>query len=312
MKTKDEIISWLLEGDVSIQYQVHRDLLNSGKAGLDKLQKRIAAEGWGTRYLALQREDGHWGKGFYSPKWTSTHYSLLDLRNLGLMPGNVNVNRITQRILDERICEDGGIDYSRSLGVSDVCLNGMVLNYISYFRDVDEKLDSIVDNLLKNQMNDGGWNCEGYRGAVHSSLHTTLSVLEGLHQYKIAGGKHRLIEIEKVEKDGIEFILRHRLYKSHRTGEIIKKQFTSLPYPSRWKYDILRCLDYFRDAEVPYDDRMDNAIEALIKKRRRNGLWNLQANHPGQVHFEMEKVGQPSRWNTLRAIRVLEYFGVEI
>ena len=312
MYNRNEIIAWLLKGDVSIQYQTHRDLFHSDKNILQNLQKRIETEGWGAKFLALQRPDGHWGIHFYQPKWTSTHYTILDLKNLGFPPGNIHLDTMVKRILNEKKCPDGGIDYSRSLGVSDVCLNGMVLNYGAYFRNIDEGFDSIIENLLKNQMSDGGWNCENYRGAVHSSLHTTLSVLEGFLEYRKAGGCYRLSEIKAVEKEGVEFILKHRLYKSHRTGEIIKKQFLTLSYPSRWKYDILRCLDFFNDAQIPFDERMSDAIEVLLKKRGKDGRWNLQANHPGQVHFAMEQVGQPSRWNTLRAMRALEHFGVKL
>lgn len=311
MNNRNNIIDWLLEGDVSIQYQTHRYLLKSESGLQQKLQKRIETEGWGARFLSLQRNDGHWGRAFYQPKWTSTHYTLLDLRNLGLPPDNANARKIILRIFEESIGADGGVNYSVTLDKSDICLNGMVLNYISYFQVMDEKLESVIDYLLRYQISDGGWNCEHWKGAVHSSLHTTLSVLEGLQEYKINGGRHRIDEIEDAEIKGIEFILKHHLFKSHRTGEVIKNQFITLSYPSRWKYDILRALDYFRDAEVSYDNRMDDAIEVLIKKRRKDRRWNLQANHPGQVHFEMEQVGQPSRWNTLRAMRVLDYFGIE-
>jgi hypothetical protein len=161
-------------------------------------------------------------------------------------------------------------------------------------------------------MKDGGFNCHSNRkGAVHSSLHTTLSVAEGILEYSKSGYKYRTSELQKAEQGSREFILQHRFYKSDRTGKIIDKKMLMLSYPSRWRYDILRALDYFQFAGVDYDNRMDNAIEVLLIKRRKYGNWPLQTKHPGQTHFDMEKSGEPSRWNTLRALRVLKHYGIE-
>ena len=194
---------------------------------------------------------------------------------------------------------------------TDVCINGMVLNYASYFAAEEELLKPIVDYLIEHQMSDGGFNCQSTRiGAKHSSLHTTLSCLEGLFEFRKNGYKYKTKEIKRIEADCIEFILQHKLYKSDKTDEIINPKFTRLPYPSRWYYDNLRCLDFFQYAKAEYDKRMDDALELLQSKRKRDGKWPLQAKHPGEIHFEMEKAGQPSRWNTLRALRVLEYFQI--
>ena len=160
-------------------------------------------------------------------------------------------------------------------------------------------------------MADGGFNCHSNRkGATHSSLHTTLSVIEGIYEYYKNGYKYRLNELQKAEIESREFILRHRLFKSHKTGKIIKNQMIRFSYPSRWYYDILRALDYFRYAKVKYDNRMQDAIDILLKKRGKDNKWKLQSNHPGQIHFIMEPVGLPSRWNTLRALRVLQYYDI--
>jgi hypothetical protein len=161
-------------------------------------------------------------------------------------------------------------------------------------------------------MDDGGFNCRSNRfQTVHSSLHTTISVLEGITEYEIQGHKYKLAELRQAKKSSIEFILLHRLFLSDRTGEIINKDFLKLTYPCRWRYDILRTLDYFQYSREPWDKRMEPAIEVLIKKRNKDSTWNVQAKHPGQVHFEMEKAGRPSRWNTLRSLRVLKHFGIE-
>jgi hypothetical protein len=302
----DEIIDWLLKGDISIKYQTYLDLLNENKTNL---QNRISKEGWGLKFLFLQNKNGHWGKAFYNPKWTSTHYTLLDLRNLNISPKVPQIVNTVQNVLnlDFNKKSDAGSNTVKA----DICLNGMVLNYASYFNADANDLIPIVDYLINNQMSDGGFNCMSTRkGAVHSSLHTTLSALEGFFEFRKNGHKYRNKDIRIIEKQSIEFILQHRLFKSDKTGKVINEGFTRLPYPSRWRYDILRCLDYFQYAGVKYDKRMDDAIELILSKRKKNGLWNVQSKYPGFVHFEMEKAGKPSRWNTLRALRVLKYFGV--
>jgi len=301
----EEIINWLLEGDVSIQYQVHRDLLSVHR---EDLRDRIAIEGWGHKFLSFQKENGHWGRKFYQPKWTSTHYTILDIKNLGISPNNSKIIRTINMLLEQEKEEDGGINPSGSIKNSDVCLNGMFLNYASYFGMDEGKLRSIVDFIILQRMNDGGFNCRLNRsGAKHSSLHSTLSVLEGILEYSLKGYSYRLPELREVEATSREFILKHQLYISDRTNEIINKNFLKLTYPSRWKYDILRALDYFRLSKIPFDERMKPAIDVLIRKKKKSKYWLLQANHPGQVHFDMEEVGKPSRWNTLRALRVLKH-----
>jgi hypothetical protein len=159
-------------------------------------------------------------------------------------------------------------------------------------------------------MKDGGFNCNSNRkGAIHSSLHSTISVLEGILEYAKNGYGYRLEELQEAEDKSRTFILQHRLFRSDRTGNIIDKKMLMLSYPSRWKYDILRALDYFQFAGINYDPQMQDALDILTKKRRKDNKWPVQAKHPGQTHFEMEKTGGPSRWNTLRAMRVLKHFG---
>lgn len=189
----------------------------------------------------------------------------------------------------------------------------MFLNYAAYFLTEEDDLKSIADFLLSEHMKDGGFNCNSNgKGATHSSLHTTISVIEGILEYAKNGYEYRLEELQEAGEKSREFLLRHRLFRSDRTGNIIDKKMLMLSYPSRWKYDILRALDYFRVAGVEYDPRMQDALIVLKKKRRKDGTWRLQAKHPGQVHFELEETGKPSRWNTLRAMRVLKHFGDDV
>lgn len=301
-----QIIDWLLEGDVSIQYQVYRDLLAIKK---QDLQDRIATEGWGSQFLSYRKKEGHWGDRFYQPKWISTHYTILDLKNLAISPQNAEIRQSISQVIETLKGPDGGIFPIGAEKKSDVCVNGMFLNYAAYFRIQEDELKSIVDFLLEEHMKDGGFNCNSNTtGATHSSLHSTISVLEGVLEYTKNSYKYRIEELQRAADKAREFILQHRLFRSHRTGSIIDKKMLMLSYPSRWKYDILRALDYFQFAGISYDPRMREALDVLKKKRRKDGKWAVQAKHPGQTHFDMEKTGDPSRWNTLRALRVLNHF----
>ena len=301
-----DLMRWLLDGDVSVQYQVHRDLLGVERVDL---RERIAAEGWGARFLGCRNADGHWGDRFYQPKWTSSHYTLLDLKHLGIAPQQGSIAGTISLILDDNVAKDGGIDPSVTRGKGELCVSGMFLNYASYFRTPEPRLHSVVDFIISQHMPDGGFNCRlNTSGAVHSSLHTTISVLEGIHEYAANGYTYRLPELEQMAAQAHEFILQHRLFRSDHTGEVINKNFLLLSYPCRWYYDILRALDYFQAAGVAYDPRMEEALEILRQKRRRDGRWPVQGKHPGQTHFDMESGRQPSRWNTLRALRVLRHF----
>ncbi len=302
----ESLIEWLLEGDVAIQYQVHRDLLGHEDTSL---RERIAHEGWGAKFLSFQKPEGHWGQRFYQPKWISTHYSILDMKNLGISQNNRSIQDAIKQVLDTLKGPDGGISPFGAEQKCDVCVNGMFLNYASYFKMPQESLCSIIDFLRVEHMRDGGFNCNSnFRGAAHSSVHSTLSVMEGIHEYLKNGYTYQGDVMKNIAKESLDFLLAHKLFRSHRSGEIMDKKMLMLSFPSRWKYDILRALDHFQTAEIGYDARMQDAIDILKKKRLKDGSWPVQAKHPGQTHFDMEKMGGPSRWNTLRALRVLKHF----
>ncbi|WP_417410722.1 hypothetical protein [Hoeflea sp.] len=300
-------MSWLLQGDVAIQYQTHRDLLDADRPDL---RARIAREGWGKQLLDQRNPDGSWGLDFYRPKWTSSHYTLLSLKGLAIAPDQPIIRESIARILAGYKAVDGGIGCSRGDRKSDVCVNGMVLNYASYFGAPADDLCSIVDFLLCEHMKDGGFNCQSNRsGAHHSSLHSTLSVLEGIHEYARNGYRYRLDELQTAARRSREFILLHRFYKSDRTGDIISKRFLMFPYPPRWYYNILRALDHFQTAGAPYDARMQDALDSVADKCGKDGLWRREAAVPGKVFLVMEAPRGPSRWNTLMALRVLKAYG---
>jgi len=306
-KADQELLDWLLQGDVSIQYQVYRDLLSVERP---HLRHRIATEGWGARFLSFRKKEGHWGQRFYQPKWISTHYTILDLKNLAISRNNNEIRQSISQVIKNLKGPDGGILPIGTEKKCDICVNGMFLNYASYFGIPEDDLKSIVDFLLSEHMKDGGFNCNSNRaGAEHSSMHSTISVIEGILEYKNTGYGYRLQELQQAEAGAGSFLLRHRLFRSDRTGNIIDKKMLMLSYPSRWRYDILRALDYFQFAGISYDERMGDALDVLQKKRQQDNKWPVQSKHPGQTHFNMERTGGPSRWNTLRALRVLKHFG---
>lgn len=308
----DTVTTWLLEGDPAIRYQAARDLLGRDDG---RLQRSILREGWGAAYLAARNVDGSWGRGFYQPKWISTHYTLLDLKNMAVprdaQPrGMPSLRDTVEDILARHKAPDGGARTSKGRPESDACVNGMLLNYASYFGAEVTGLRSLVDFLLANRLPDGGFNCEYNRssGVRHSSLHTTLSVLEGMLEYRRARHTYRLDEVRAAEASAVAFILLHRFFLSDRSGEIIDRKFLRLTWPYRWKYTVLRALDFFRDAGLPYDEHLQPALDYLLHKHTEDGRWKLQSRFSGREHFEMEAVGEPSRWITLIALRVLRRY----
>lgn len=304
----NQIVEWLLEGDISIQYQVYRDLLQTIRPDL---QKRIEKEGWGAQFLAARNRDGEWGEGFFDPGWTCTHYTLLDLKNLSLSSHQPEIRKVISGVLSKEKRKDGGINPQKRTVQSDVCLNGMFLNYAAYFGADKKELRSVIDFLISQQMPDGGFNGRRNRGgALHSSLHSTLSVLEGILEYRQNGYNYRINDLRRIEEEAREFLLDRHLFRSHTTGEIIDLRMLRLVYPCRWRYDILRVLDYFKFAGTKFDHRMTDALDILLRKKRPDKKWVLQAQYPGKTHFKMEEVRQPSRWNTLRTMRVLLHFGI--
>lgn len=307
---------WLLAGDPAIRWQALRDLAGAAKHTVDRERGRISRHGWGARLLARQDPEGTWAggqssdDGLYTPKWISTTYTILTLRDFGLPPTNRQARKACKLLLDGGLQSDGGINYgvwAKWIRRSETCVTGMVLSILSYFEYADPRLDTVASHLLERQMPDGGWNCRLPDGATHASVHTTISVLEGLRHYELHHGR-QLPAVRAAQLRGREFLLVHRLFRSHRTGEIIKPAFIKFSFPPRWHYDILRALDYFQDVKAPYDERLTDAIDIVRRNQGADGRWTLQSRYPGKTYFELERLGTPSRWNTLRALRVLKWW----
>jgi hypothetical protein len=315
-KRTQETIQWLLDGDPAIRSQTLRDLVDAPERAIKQEQRKVARDGWGARLLARQDREGTWAGGqssdggLYSPKWTSTTYTMLVLRDLGLPANNRQAHRACALLLDGGLQRDGGINFgtwAKWTGRSETCVTGMILSILSYFRYDDDRLDTLAAHLLEQQMPDGGWNCQRSRGATHSSVHTTINVLEGLRLYEVHS-KRGMRAIQTAQQHGREFLLAHRLFRSHRTGKIIKPVFTRFAFPPRWHYDVLRALDYFQTVDARRDPRLGDAIDLVYNGQRKDGRWSLQYSHKGKTHFELERRGAPSRCNTLRALRVLKWW----
>jgi hypothetical protein len=302
----------LLDGDPTIRWQTLRDLVGASERSIERERSKVAREGWAARLLARQDREGTWAGGrsydggLYSPKWTSTTYTMLLLRDFGLPPTNRRARRACAPLLDGGLQRDGGINYGWR-GRSETCITGMVLSILSYFQHDDERLDTLADYLLREQMSDGGWNCRRRFGATHSSVHTTILVLEGLRFYELHRGR-KAQAVQAAQGRGREFLLMHRLFRSDHTGEIIKPIFLRFSFPPRWHYDILRALDYFQAVNTPGDGRLAEAIEIVRSRQDQDGRWFLQNNYNGKTYFDLERLGAPSRWNTLRALRVLKWW----
>ncbi len=298
-----ETLAWLLAGDPAIRWQVRRDLLDATRAEVEHERSLVARTGWGNELLARQDPTGTWGGGLYSPKWISTTYTLLLLRHCGLPPGQTAALRGVELIWDGARYFDGGLTSASSIDAPEACVTSMYIALACYFGYEDPRVQKAIDWLLANQLPDGGWNCRTVRfGDSHSSFHTSILALEAL--VEVDANTPRRPAVEAALSAGREFFLNHRLYRSHRDGSVANQSFTKLSFPPRWHYDVLRGLDHFRHVAAPWDERAADALDVVERRRRSDGRWPVQNRHAGTVWFEMEKTGGPSRWNTLRALRV--------
>jgi hypothetical protein len=301
----DLIVDWLAEGDSAIRWQTERDLLHRIPEIWEATRAEVGRVGWGKRLLDRQDAGGTWGEGLYGPKWTSTTYTLLLLRRLGLPPSNLQAIAGCRALLDSADWIDGGVSLFTGQQLAEKCVNGMIVSLMSYFDVPDSRVDSVADMLQAGSMTDGGWNCEDFRGATHSSFHTTISVLEGLLEWKRRTGSS---DADTAIASGHEFMLRHQMHLSHRTGEVINPTWSTFHFPPRWHYDVLRGLDHLQDASASTDRRAASAIDLVRSKRRKDGRWGKGSQYSGKVFFMLEPGRAQGRWNTLRVLRVLNWW----
>ena len=308
-----DVVSWLLDSDPAIRWQVLRDLAGAGPAEVAAERDRVATEGWGARLLAMQGDDGQWAGGACFPggfnwadlrfgqPWTSTLPVLELLWKFGVNPAAPVVQRAIAAVKAGCRWEHAGQPFFD--GEVEPCINARVMAMAAYF---GEDGRPILERLLGEQLEDGGWNCEAENGSVRSSFHTTINVLEGLLQFERVEGPTE--SAADARERGEAYLLERHLFRRKSTGEVVEPAWLRFSFPVRWHYDVLRGLDYFRDANRP-DPRLAEAIELVRGRRQADGTWLLENTHPGAVPFALEPGdGQPSRWNTLRALRVLAWW----
>lgn len=295
------VTDWLLDSDSAIRWQVMRDLLDAPDEEVAAERAKVATDGWGAQLLAVQPANGVWGGGAYFPEWTATTPTLQLLRAFGVDPANDKARRAIQLVRANARWEYDDLPYFD--GEVEPCINGQAVAIGAYF---GQDVKVIVDRLLAEQMEDGGWNCEQERGSTRGSL-TTINVLEGLLEYERAPGANGDISAARVR--GQEYLLERRLLRRRSTGELAQPRWLYLAFPNGWHYDPLRALDYLRDAEVTPDERMAEAIGVVESKRSADGRWPLDHAFHDELLVDLgEAEDQPSRWITLKALRVLRWY----
>ena len=302
-RPKATLIRWLLDSDPSIRWQVMRDLTHEPAEVVAAERSRVAREGWGAQLLSIQGPDGNWSGEFFPAKWASTFYALLLLRDMGLDPASESAHKAVDRVRHQ-VTWGGEWGHPPFFeGEVEPCINGRVLALGAYFGGASDRL---VDRLLGEQLVDGGWNCDA-PPSRRASFHTTICVLEGLLAYEKAVGASPTVT--SARQRAHEYLLERHLFRRLSTGAVINRDWLRFSYPPTWHYDVLRGLDYLRSAGVAPDERVVEAVELVAKKQHQNGRWPLQNPHLDQVRFIMEgPVGTASRWNTLRALRVLDWY----
>jgi hypothetical protein len=311
---KKSIIDWLLDSDPSIRWQVMKDLTHAPAHDVAAARTKIATEGWGARLLALQGSDGRWSGAAWNHGWNSTMHVLWLLRHLGLDPASAEAqhavglvrNQVTWRGCGPEECDSNTF----FAGEVEPCINGQVAMAGAYF---GQDVRGIIDRLLSEQLSDGGWNCEAPDKSTRSSFNTTICVLEALLEYERANGGSTDVTMARLR--GQEYLLERQLIRRRSTGEVIERDrksdavWTRFAFPTWWHYDVLRGLEYMCSAGVTPDDRMAEAIELVASKQDVEGRWTLETRYPGVMPVEIAELeGQPSRWNTLRALRVLAWY----
>jgi hypothetical protein len=304
-------IDWLLDGDPAICWQVRQDLTDAPASEVAAQRARVEHEGWGARLLAVEDPDGLWAGGACFPvdyaggepgqPWTATMHTLQTLEILGLDPASESARRAVGLVAENARWEHAGQRYFD--GEVEPCINGRTIETGAYF-GVD--VTAVVDRILAERLADGGWNCEAENGSVRSSADTTINVLDGLLEFERATGGSAAVR--EARRSGAEYLLDRGLFRRKSTAEVIRPEYLEFAFPYYWHYDVLRGLDYFRRSGADPDPRMSEAVEVVRSRRQPDGRWLLDSVHPGRVHFDLEDAGAPSRWNTLRALRVLRWW----
>jgi hypothetical protein len=301
-----DTIDWLLDSDPAIRWQVMRDLMDASPAEIAAERTRVPREGVGAEILARQGSDGSWHRAG-CPVWLPTLFTLLLLRATG-------VDRAEPAVVSAAARLEAGFRWDEEFGKKpffegevEPCINGGTLALGAYF---GRPTESLARRLVAEQLDDGGWNCEAPK-STRSSFHTTICVLEGLLEYQRAVRPKPEVapEIAAARQRGEEYLLERGLFRRRSTGEVANPAFLQFAFPPRYHYDVLRALDYFRDAGLQPGPRIADALHVVESRRQPDGRWLLDRAHDEALAFPFgESVGEPSRWNTLRALRVLRCY----
>ncbi|MEL4319973.1 hypothetical protein WJX64_13230 [Leifsonia sp. YIM 134122] len=317
-----DVTDWLLDSDPAIRWQVLRDLTDEPPEAAEAERAKVTTEGWGAALLALQDDKGYWGGDEYGEDRKSVHWTLQSLRRFGIDPDAPSVASAVKLVHDNVVWHYWD-DLPYFSGEVEPCINGGVLASAAYFGALGEGSDRIIARLLAEQLEDGGWNCEAPE-STKASFDTTLCVLEGLAEYERAASQVNTSEetdadrvvltaVTTARHRGEEYLLEHNLFRRLSTGEIVQPRYGNLSFPPYWFYDILRALDYFRSTGQVADPRVEDAIDKLIAQRQDDGRWLAGKPWPGEVYFALDAPeDEPSRWNTLRALRVLRWWDGEL
>ncbi|MCA0292852.1 MAG: squalene cyclase [Actinobacteria bacterium] len=318
MASTSAAIAWLCDSDPAIAWQTRRDILGQDEREWHPVQDQVETTGWGARLLAQRGADGLWAGGAFLPSgftrelweaegqpWTATSYALTDLREYGLNPATRVGGDIVRRVgANARWDHD---DEPFWEGEAEECINGRTVADGAYF---GADVSGIVERLLGQRQPDGGWNCERAKGSTRSSFHSTINVLEGLMQYAAHEGD--TAQLRQARRSGEEFLLQRNLFRRLSTGKPASEEILKITHPSRWHYDVLRGLDYFRAAGryagTRPDARLAPALDWLRSRRLPDGRWSVDVRPRGRAWFHADDgEGMPSRWATLRALRVLTW-----
>jgi len=300
-----DTIKWLLDSDPAVRWQAMRDLADASPATIAAERARIPHEGIGAKILAGQGADGTWHR-LGAPDWLPTLFTMQLLRATGVDRADPAVELAVTRL-------EAGFRWDKEFGAKpffegevEPCINGGTLALGAYF---GRPAESLARRLVSEQLEDGGWNCEAPK-SKRSSFHTTICVLEGLIEYERALGSAP--EITEARRRGEEYLLKRALFRRYSTGEVANSEFLQFAFPPRYHYDVLRALDYLRDADlqnrIHADARIGDAVHLVESKRQADGRWLLDHVYDEALALPFsESASEPSRWNTLRALRVLHW-----
>jgi len=327
---KDAALEWLLEpSNPSVRFHTLTDVLGRPSRDLEVVaaKKRIANYGPVKKTMSAQTRDGYWRpkETCYRPKWTAAVWPLVLLGELG-SEADPRIKAECERFFDLHQADSGAFVCPSRVETKgkrwdEPCLTGnMIRTLIKLGYGNDPRVKKAIEWLPQHQLEDGGWNCDFPEKKVkHSSF---MSTIEPFWAYSEIPRQKWTRKMKRSIDGAAEFLLMHRVYKSdnHHWKETYPF-FTSFHFPMYYFYDALHGLRVLTKLGYSDDERIKDAKHLLLSKRRPDGTWNLEGDWFREGDFfypsgkgrkapvEIEKIGQPSKWITLNAYRVLTRTG---